>query len=270
MALKKVLVTVLATVALGATPVAAAARPAEAAAVPSGTLAEAGGTLADLRFTDGLRAVFSHDTDSGEYGLVQDGRVDRNAPLARPGAGGLLATFLDLTPATVAVPEALLRETSRAQLGSRHRAALATRGVSRVPVVVSGLRSPARTTTARYTCADTYYPWMDWHDGPAVGLAPKTYYSADFDGRTRYAETYVINCTPKSSPGYLWARHRIYYRTAFGAWKQHFEGKVAPGSWQAAIRGSVKRYRAVSYDDGWNSSPNCATCRYTREGRFDS
>jgi hypothetical protein len=122
---------------------------------------------------------------------------------------------------------------------------------------------------AGQSCYDTYYGWWDWHDAAQAGLAPKTYGSSSFGGKRRYTDSYVANCTPAGSGSWLWARHRIYYKD-FGKYKKQFEGKVAPGHWQEKTKGSVKRYRKVSYDDGWSSSPNCGDgdCKYTREGRF--
>lgn len=121
---------------------------------------------------------------------------------------------------------------------------------------------------AGQTCQSTYYAWWDWHDAAIPGLAPKCYYASSFGGKKRYSQSYVANCVPEGSPSWLWARHRIYYKDAFGNYINHFEGKVPPGHWQAKSKGSVKRWRRVCYDDGWDSLPTNPSLKYTREGRF--
>lgn len=226
-------------------------------------------TLADLRYDTGARVVFSYDESSGDFGLLQEGRIGESAPLVLGGVESLLEVFLDITPAGTPVPELLLAEQPA---GGNLLAEAAGREVSPAPVVAKDLRAPTDTplSTAASPCFATYYSWWDWHDNAVAGMAPKTYYASSFGGKKRYSDSYVANCTPSNYPDYLWARHRIYYKNAFGNYKKHFEGKVKPWQWQAKHKGSVKRYRKVSYDDNWNSSPSCGggACKYTREGRF--
>jgi hypothetical protein len=229
-------------------------------------------TLAELSYKSGMRVVFSYDESSGEYGLLQEGLIGESDPLVDGEIDSLLATFLAITPENVPVPELLLAE---APSDRNFSAQVDIRKVSPSPVNASQLELPITTTVKRErkSCPSTHFSWFNWHDSAVEGLAPKQYYSSQFDGKNRYTDSYIANCTPVGSPSWLWARHRIYYKNVIGNYVKHFEGKVAPGFWQEATKGSVKRYRQVAYDDGWNSSPNCGAsagieCKYTREGRF--
>jgi hypothetical protein len=224
--------------------------------------------LADLGFLNGVRAVFTVDEISTEYGLLQQGQMGRNGPVAAGTTRGLLVTYLAITPRDVPVPERLLAEHPT---GTQLPPELASRTIAPGPVFATDLAAPPAPMAVQ-GCFDTYYGWFDWHDPAAVGMAPKTYGSSGFGGKFHYTDSYVANCT--SGPSYLWARHRIYYKNAFGNYVKHYESKVPPLTWEAKSKGSlVKRYRKVTYDDGWNSSPSCGSlthpCRYTREGRFD-
>jgi hypothetical protein len=228
--------------------------------------------LAELQYKVGIRVVFSYDEDSQEYGLQQQGLVDRTGPLVRGEFESLLEVFLAITPSSVPVPRLLLVENPDSTLPD-----LGRRTITDSRVMATGLEVPltiSPSPAASQSCFDTYYDWWDWHDPAAAGMAPRTYYASEFSGKRRYSDSYVANCTPADSPSWLWARHRIYYKNAFGNYKKHYDSKVAPGHWDAEHKGSlVKRYRKVTYTDGWNSSPNCGglvgiTCKYTREGRF--
>lgn len=219
--------------------------------------------LAELHFENGLHVVFSYDKASAEFGLVQEGRNDSSAPLVTGEVESLLAVFLAITPADVPIPELLLAEPpADFELPAQaHK-----REISRARVSASGLSLPI-------TAPSKYYASADWIDGPAAAWAPKSYNSSSFGGKFRYADSYVSNRVPSGSPSWLWVRHRIYYKNIFGNYVKHFGDKVQPGYWQAAHKGSIKRYRRVSYDDGWGSSPNCGgtlgiSCTYWREGRF--
>jgi hypothetical protein len=229
-------------------------------------------TLAELSYKSGMRVVFSYDESSGEYGLLQEGLIGESDPLVDGEIDSLLATFLAITPENVPVPELLLAE---APSDRNFSAQVDIRKVSPSPVNASQLELPITATVKRQrnSCFSTNFSWFNWHDSAVEGLAPEQYYSSQFDGKNRYTDSYVANCTPAGSPSSLWARHRIYYKNAIGNYVKHFESKVPPGFWQEKTKGSVKRYRKVAYDDGWNSSPNCGAssgiqCKYTREGRF--
>ena len=225
--------------------------------------------LAEIRHESGVRLIFSHDEVSGDFGLVQEGLIDESGPLVRGDQRSILAVFLAVTPENVAVPEILSRESPAGDLG----AALSQRRL--LPSDSTSLQLELELADTSLLpraqgCYDEHYSWFDWHDHAEPGMAPKAYYSSNYGGKFRYTDSYVANCTAAGSGSWLWARHRIYYRNAFGNYVKQFEGKVPPGTWQAASRGSVRRYRRAIYDDGWNSSPNCGsgTCKYTREGRF--
>jgi len=271
MTFQRILVTALSAVAICASP-AVAASPVAASPVAASPVAAAGPTvLAELRFATGARALFTRDRGTGEYALVEEGPIGRSAPLSAP-AGGLLSTYLNLTPPGTAVPAALIGETDRASLGAADRAALADRPTTRSTVRSTGLSGAGQGATRRAApkCAVPYYDASDWRDEAVVGLAAKTYDTADFAGKVRYVESYLINCTAKTQPATRTARHRLYDRPTIGdPWTLRFEGTVAPGFWQAAWRGtSNKKHRAVSYDDAWTAGGGCAVCTYAREGRF--
>jgi hypothetical protein len=237
-------------------------------------------TLAELSYKSGVRVVFSYDEIWGEYGLLQEGLNGENDPLVDGEVTSLLATFLAITPDNVPVPTLLLAE---APADMDLSAQINIREVSPSLVKASQLELPITATVRRnhLSCNGSYFPGSDWHEdvvqdlpGDASALPPKQYYSSDFDGRVRYANSYIFNCTPAGSPSWLWARHRLYYKFA-GTYIKQFEGKVAPGLGQAVTRGKAKWYRKVSYDDGWDSSPNCGyltgiNCKYSREGRFNN
>jgi hypothetical protein len=223
--------------------------------------------LAEFRYNTGTRVVFTYDETSQEYGLLQEGVIGESEPLVVGPVESLLEVFLEIAPQNAAVPEKLLSEPlSGMDLSSE----LNFRKISKSPVTASQLTLPITTTVAAagQGCFSSYYSWSDWHDNATSGLAPKTYYASSFGGKKRYADSYVLNCTPEGSPSYLWARHRIYYKKANGKYKKHFDGKVAPWHWQSKHKGSIKRWRKIIYDDNWNSSPSCGSCEYTREGRF--
>jgi hypothetical protein len=223
-------------------------------------------TLAELSYKSGVRVVFSYDEISGEYGLLQQGLNGENYPLVDGEINSLLATFLAITPEDVPVPELLLAE---APSDMDLSAQVNIRKVSPSSVNASQLELPITTVRREpLTCKSTNIPGFNWYDEAMAGLAPKQYYSSNFDGKTRYASSKIFNCTPAGSPSWLWARHRLYYNNAFGKYKKQYEGKLAPGSGEVVTKGSIKRYRQVAYDDGWDSSPNCKSCTYSRAGRF--
>lgn len=225
-------------------------------------------TLAEFRYKNGLRVVFSYDAVSRDFGLLQEGRIGESAPLVHGEFDTMLEAYLAIAPANLPIPEELLDEAADCKdLTAEVRA----RAISPTCVTASELELPLASpavTAASQTCFSTYYSWWDWHDDAEPGLAPETYYTIEFGGKKRYSQSYIRNCTPAGSGSWLWARHRIYYKKANGTYKKHFEGKVAPGYWQAKTKGSIKRWRKVSYDDGWNSSPSNDSLKYTREGRF--
>ncbi|MCG5218926.1 hypothetical protein [Streptosporangium sp. KLBMP 9127] len=230
-------------------------------------------TLAELTFVNGVRVVFSHSESSREYGLLQEGAEDENAPVVALPVGSMLKAYLDATPGHLPVPRLLLDEPRE---DSTPPPDLEGRTITASPVVARGLAVPRSadhaSTVSGQGCYSTLFAYFDWHDNAIAGMAPKTYYSSDFDGKTRYSNSYVANCTPVGSPSYLYARHRIYYQNVSGNYVKQFDGQVPPGHWQAKSKGSVKRYRAVAYSDGWNADPSCGggSCKYTREGVFTS
>ncbi len=223
--------------------------------------------LAELYFRNGTRAVFSYDETSNDFGLLQQGLTGEGGPLIQTEIDTFLDLYLSLTPGDLAVPEELFRA------ASRHKgvaAKIGSRAISPSCVHASQLEPPlvANTGARAQTCFSTFYPWFDWHDAATPGLAPTCYYASSFGGKHRYSESYIANCVPAGSPSWLWARHRIYYKNAFGNYVKHYESKVPPGHWEAKTKGSVKRWRRVCYDDGWNSLPTNTSLKYTREGRF--
>ena len=225
-------------------------------------------TLAEFHYKSGLRVVFSYDESSNDYGLLQEGRIGECTPIEHGDIDSLLEVYLSIAPEKLPIPEELLEEGAQR---TDFMKAVRARGISSTHITVTGLEFPITSPqipAASQTCSSTYYSWWDWHDLATPGMAPKIYYASDFGGKKRYTQSYIFNCVPAGSGSWLWARHRIYYKNAFGNYVKQFEGKVSPGTWQAKTKGSVKRWRRVWYDDGWNSSPSNSSLKYTREGRF--
>ncbi|MGW5260321.1 hypothetical protein ACWEQG_05050 [Microbispora sp. NPDC004025] len=231
-------------------------------------------TLADLTFVNGVRVVFSHSPSSQDYGLLQKGHGERNAPVVPLPLDSMLDAYLAATPRSLPVPRLLLdepRDDSAPPPDLRGRTITASPVVAR-ELAVPASASRAATASQAPTCYSGYYWHPDWSDSAIPGRAPKAYYSADFGGKFRYTNSFVYNCTPAGSPSYLYARHRIYYRNALGNYVKQFDSQVPPDDWEAKTKGSVMRYRMAAYSDGWNSDPNCGggTCKYHREGLFNS
>jgi len=229
--------------------------------------------LAKFSFKNGLQIEFSYDELSGDYGLRQHGNIGESAPVVRDEFETLFDLYLSITPNNLPIPEELLDEGAS---GQNFKAKVKTRPISIKGVFADQLELPStamimainnQTTRSHQTCACTYYPWWHWHDPATPGLAPKCYYSSSFGGKMRYVDSFVCNCVPADWGSWLWARHRIYYKNAWGNYVKHYECKVAPGKWDAKTKGSIKRYRKVCYDDGWNSIPHL-NLTYIREGRF--
>ncbi|MGV9779458.1 hypothetical protein [Streptosporangium sp. NPDC003464] len=229
-------------------------------------------TLAELSYVNGVRVVFSYSASSQDYGLFQEGRGGENAPIVRLPVGSMLEAYLDATPTSLPVPRLLLEEFREDPTPPD----LEGRTVTASPVIARALAVPGSaarvSTVSGQSCYSGYYPYVDWHDSAVAGMAPKSYYSSDFGGKFRYANSYVYNCTPAGSADYLYARHRIYYRNVLGNYVKQFDGKVPPGGWQAKTKGLASHYRMVAYSDGWDSNPACGggACKYTREGVFSS
>ncbi|WP_157250237.1 hypothetical protein [Nonomuraea typhae] len=225
--------------------------------------------LAQLDYTTGLSVTFTDSRPSDDVGMVQTGMIGRAPLIVRDNGDSLLQTFLEITPPDVAVPRRLVEDH-----GADLPPELARRRITGDPVTAGGLTAPASAVNSgTAACNVSWYSWTLWDDAGVPGLAPTSYTTFDFGGfKERYADSHVINCTPQGSPSTLWARHRIYYRNALGNYVKHFDSLVPPWHHQEATKGSIKRHRKVSYDDGWNSSPNCGggTCVYSREGRFRS
>jgi hypothetical protein len=225
-------------------------------------------TLAEFHYKNGLRVVFSYDELSNDYGLLQEGRIGECSPFQHGDIRTLLEVYLAIAPEKQPIPEELLEEGAQR---TDFMTAVRARGISSAHITVTGLEFPITSPlipATSQTCSSTYYSWWDWHDPATPGMAPKIYYASTFGGKKRYAESYIFNCVPAGSGSWLWARHRIAYKNWRGKYVTHFEGKVAPGTWQEKTKGSIKRWRRVWYDDGWNSSPSNSNLKYTREGRF--
>ncbi|MBX7267397.1 hypothetical protein KIF24_16085 [Micromonospora sp. Llam7] len=213
--------------------------------------------LARLGYRNGVRVVFSRDEESGDWGLREDGQVDRNAPLVNDDDRSMLAAYLRITPKDVPVPRELLSEPPP---GTPTPPELAGRTIAPSPVVAEDLAAPSSggmATAAVSTCWDLYwnsYHWAELPGYPNPGTVyhpAKTYYSSSFGGMARYSHSYLANCG-----GY--ARHRVYYKS-FGSYKKHHDHAVPLWHWQAVKKGSVHRYRKVLYD---------ATSGDTRNGRY--
>lgn len=226
-------------------------------------------TLAELHYQNGLQVVFSYDSESEDFGLLQEGRVNVHRPVIGE-VDSMLGAYLALTPDDQPVPEELLDEPEapREMVSEALRRGIAVSAVRIVdlsqPTPLAGRAASGLVTNQ---CDIDFFPWQNWNDAHLPSPAPKTYYSSSFGGKRRYSFSGISNCNQLGAPSWLWARHRIYYKF-WGSYIKHYDSKVAPGYWQTKSKGSVKRYRAVKYTDGWDSAPNCSGCRYTREGLF--
>ncbi|MEV4714161.1 hypothetical protein [Micromonospora sp. NPDC049374] len=213
--------------------------------------------LARLAYRNGVRVTFSRDEESGDWGLREDGQIDRNGPLVSDDATSMLAAYLSITPKDVPVPRELLSEPLP---GTPTPPGLSDRRIVPSPVVAENLAVPSSggaATAAVSTCWDLYWNSYHWAELPgypdpgSVWHPQRTYYSSDFGGMARYSHSYLANCG-----GY--ARHRIYYKQA-GSYKKHHDHAVPSWHWQKVKKGSVHRYRKVLYD---------ATSGDTRNGKY--
>ncbi|HMQ93652.1 MAG TPA: hypothetical protein PKA33_13945 [Amaricoccus sp.] len=225
--------------------------------------------IARFELSNDHRLIFSFEAETGDLGLLEEGRAELSAPaFLADRFTSVVEAYLHVAEARLPVPEELLEDAIE---DSTLRERLTARDICAECVQATSSSEAFRASTAvsaGQTCFSTYYSWWDWHDAATPGLAPKAYYASQFGGKRRYSQSYIANCAPFGWGDWLWARHRIYYKKANGSYKKHFEGKVKPGHWQAKTKGSVKRWRRVIYDDGWNSSPSNLKLKYTREGRF--
>lgn len=222
--------------------------------------------LAQLEYTSGMTVTFTDSRPSDDIGMIQTGMIGRTLLIARDEGDTFLETYLKITPRDVAVPQRLVDDH-----GTNTPPELQLRRITTSPVAVGSLTPPrSAVISGAAACNFSHFDWSDWHDAGVPGMAPKSYLASQFGGKQRYSDSYVANCTPEGSPSYLYARHRIYYMNALGNYVKHFDSKLAPWQHQAIEKGSIKRWRKVHYDDGWNSSPSCGGggCVYTREGRF--
>lgn len=223
--------------------------------------------LAEIHFSNGLEVRFTFDELSGDFGFGQRARIGQS-PLFAGDFKNLLEVYLAITPGDLPVPEELLLEGEESR---DLKALLEDRRIATGCVVASqlDLKIPENPSPREgQSCLSQFFPWDHWFDPAQVGLAPKCYYASSFGGKARYSQSYIFNCVPAGSPSYLWARHRIYYKNIFGNYVKQYDAQVAPGDCDVITKGSIRRWRRVCYDDGWNSSPNNPSLKYTRQGRF--
>jgi hypothetical protein len=210
--------------------------------------------LAELGYTNGVRATFTKDSVGGDLGLVQGGPVNRTGPLVDDPGSGMLQAYLSITPKSVAVPYLLLPPA-----GAPTPPGLAGRTISSTTVRADNLTAPS-TVQATRDCWEPYWNNYNWYEpaerpdpnaGPGHG--DKTYYVSTFYGSMKqFADSYVANC------GWEPVRHRVSWRDADGDYHTHHDATIAFGHWQAVHKGSVVRWRKVTYAAG----------KYTRNGRF--
>ncbi|RKN48305.1 hypothetical protein [Micromonospora endolithica] len=210
--------------------------------------------LARLGYQNGVRVVFSRDETSGDWGLRQDGQMERNVPLAYDEKQSMLAAYLTLTPRSVPVPRALLSEPPA---GTPTPPELAHRTIVASLVVADNLAVPTSggmSTAAAKTCWDLNWDPYNWAELPgspnpaSVWHPAKTYYSSSYGGMKMYSYSYLANCGG-------FARHRIYYKS-FGTYYKQHDSEVAFFHWQAIKKGSVHRYRKVHYDGAAGDTRN--------------
>jgi hypothetical protein len=168
-----------------------------------------------------------------------------------------------MTPENLPVPELLLAEPS---LTGQAVLDISNRLSTSVLVTAKQLETPVSLTTLAVSCSEPYITNPHWNIPVQHMPVPKTYYSSTYGGKYKYVDSFLINCTPQGSSNTKWARHRIYYKNAWGNYVKHYEAKLKPWQWDIETRGSVKRYRRVAYDHNWSSG--CGSCQYGREGKF--
>ncbi len=113
--------------------------------------------LADLRYTNGLRLVFTYDESAAEFGLLQEGQSDDTTPIIID-PESLLTEYLEVTPSSVVVPRLLLAEPPE---GSVLPAELASRRITEDLVFADQLALPgnAPTPTKGGGCYDSHLNW---------------------------------------------------------------------------------------------------------------
>ncbi len=223
--------------------------------------------IAEFNYRDGHVIQFAYDERSNDLSISEEGKVNSSVPILFGKFDSILDAYLAVTPANFAVPEELLQERI---ISKNYRAKIKDRPISTGLITTDQLGIPP-TSSAGQSCFSTYYPWWDFHEAATPGMNPKTFYASSYTSKKqRYSQSYILNCAPSNYPNWLWARHRIYYKNALGNYIKHFDNRIRPFTWQAKTKGSVRRWRRISYSDAWNSSPANPNLKYTREGRFIS
>jgi len=222
-------------------------------------------TLAELAYRDGVRVEFLRGELTGVTVMSQRGQDGVNTPPAPRDADSLLGAYLAMTPVTVPVPALLARTVATPP------PALAERRVVDGPVTATDLAVPDRAGTPRASCSSTHFIGPQWRES-YLGMAPRSYRSADHGGAYDYVGSYIVNCTPKGASSDWWAKHRIFRSSSAGALGIRVVNvAVGPGGWEddrvEETPGVYGRYWTVKYSDGWYSDPTCS-CRYLREGLF--
>jgi hypothetical protein len=221
-------------------------------------------TLAQFHYEPGTHVLFTYDRYSGDYGVQEESLLGEGGPLVLGDMDSILALFLAITPCSVPVPQLLRAEPEK---GLDLSELLTGREFSEEPVIVDELdfALPRVPPHGIHTCPAGLHhelPWSHWLETGA--LPAKTYYSSNFAGKMRYTQSVIGNCIPVGYPSHLWVRHRIAYKEG-KKWFKQLDEKAAPGKKKSSIKGSIKRYRRVSYDTSWGQSPNYW---YGRTGRF--
>lgn len=209
--------------------------------------------LADLGYANQVQVEFDLGLDSGDFGLVQTGEVNRNAPVV-PDREYLLASYLEATPQELPVPRELLGAWPE---GKPYPEELSSRRIVPAPVRATDLAVPGTAATATVTCWTAYYDPYHWYE-PAGYPDPKdkfhlakNFYSSQFGGMAYRARSFIADC-------HGFNRHRLYYKSGGVYYKQH-DKTLSPWTWQAVRKGWSHRYRKVTYDAGRG---------YTRNGKF--
>ena len=211
--------------------------------------------LARLGYQNGVRVVFSRDAESGDWGIRQDGAMGRNAPLAYDDKQGILKTYLTITPRSVPVPRELLSEPPA---GTPTPPELANRTIAASVVVAEQISPCRRRVDGRGGDDDLLGSVLELVQlgraarlpKPGLGVAPV---EDVLLVRLRRDEDVLLQLPRQLRRGY--ARHRIYYKSA-GDYYKHHDYEVAADHWQAVKKGSVHRYRKVSYDSAAGDTRN--------------
>ena len=190
-------------------------------------------SIAEFSYRNGHTIKFSYDEVSNDFGILQEGGVNESTPVIFDEFNSILDAYLSVAPENLSVPEEVFQEKT---IGNDYREKIKDRSIATSCIIADNFAN-APTAAAGQSCYSNYYSWWDYRESAQPGMFPKTFYASSFTvKKQRYAQSYVFNCAPSNYPSWIWARHRIYYKTIWGYYKKHFDDKVKPSKWQAKTK----------------------------------